>query len=349
MPRLLLPRMATAAPMGAQRYETEIITRAPSVLGAEWTVEDLPVASLRSSLPARRRMPEGLVTGGNRHVRGLAGRLIYPGHDVGHRLGLALPPSSVCDVVTVHDFVAWRFPDEASPVRAAAEELRRAAAVITVSEFSADEAEAVLGIPRPHVIPNGVDSRYRNATPLTEAELIELGIVRPYVLCAGGATERKNLNSLAEAWSILQRVHPELTLVLTGPPSTGRSRLFSPLQRAVLTGRLPDAVMPGLVAAATCVVVPSTYEGFGLPVLEGMSAGVPVVAALGSALTEVAGNGALLVEPTGVGLMDGITQVLAGGPDVEATVARGKARAAEFTWERSIAAHARVWRAVIPG
>lgn len=346
MANMVIARVATAVPMGAQRYEQEIIKRAPLALSTsrDWRIRELVVRSLRSNLPGDRRVPHRWLTTSSPAVRAAAGRLLYPRHDVCHRMSLDLPPSTHHDVVTVHDMVAWRFPDEAPAVPSAAYELRRAAAVITVSNFSADDAVEVLGIPRPEVVPNGVDPRFFDATPTPEPALVELGIRSPYVLCAGGATLRKNLAALASAWPTIFQSRPDLSLVLTGPPDPRRSRLFSPLTGTVLTGRLPEYLMPGLVAAARCLVVPSIYEGFGLPALEGMAARTPVVAARASSLPEVVADGGVLVEPDAAGLADGILHAVGGGPDVASTVIKGRRRAADFTWERSARAHAQVWQ-----
>lgn len=352
MVRLVFARTASGAPMGAQRYEREIILRAEPALreaGHEWSLRDVVVRSMRSSLPGDRRIPLGWLSTASPSVRASAARLVYPRHDLCHRMGLDLPPSPRGDVITVHDVVPWRFPDETAPIPAAPEELSRAAAVITVSEFSADEAVEVLGIPRPHVVPNGVEQRFFDAEPAAEAQLATLGVRLPFILCAGGSTLRKNLASLAKAWPRVHQARPDLSLILSGPPSERRSQLFSPLKGTVLAGRLPDALMPGVVAAAACLVVPSLYEGFGLPALEGMAAGTPVVAARTSSLPEVVGDGGLLVAPDPDGLVEGLLAAVEGGHALTGTVEAGRRRAAHYTWERSAQAHARVWASILEG
>jgi glycosyltransferase involved in cell wall biosynthesis len=218
--------------------------------------------------------------------------------------------------------------------------------VICVSEFTAREAVEFLGVRDPYVVPNGVDQRYFDAVPLDPASLAGLGLSSPYVLHAGGAAERKNLAALAEAWPRVHRERPDLTLALAGPPHPRRTVLFAGLPGTRLLGRLPDEQIPGVVAAASVVVVPSLYEGFGLPVLEAMAAKTPVVAAATSSLPEVAGGAAILVSPSPSALTEGLLDALVDGPEVRQLVDAGRTRASEFTWERSAAGHARVWSAL---
>ena len=134
--------------------------------------------------------------------------------------------------------------------------------------------------------------------------------------------------------------------MLSGPPHPRRSALVAGLEGTVLTGRLPDSVMPRVLASAQAVVVPSTYEGFGLPALEAMAARVPVVAAATSSLPEVVGDGGLLVAPAGPAIAEGLLAVTSGDADVHRMIGVARARAADFTWERCVAAHARVWTSV---
>ena len=333
--------------MGAQVYQEQVAGRAQAALDATadvpWAVRRVIVRSLRSPLAGTRRLPLARVTRADPRVRRAIGRLLFGADDVTHRMNLELPPAPGADVVTLHDVVAWRFPDESAPVPAAPEELRRAAAVICVSAFTAQEAHDLLGLSDVHVIPNGVDERFFDAVPLSAGELTALGLPERFVLHAGGAAQRKNLDALAAAWPAVRRERPGLSLVLSGPPHPRRSALFAGLEGTVLAGRLADAVMPRVLASAQAVVVPSTYEGFGLPALEAMAARVPVVAAATSSLPEVVGDGGLLVAPQGPAIADGLLAVTSGDADVERMVEVARARAADFTWERCVAAHARVW------
>ncbi len=342
--RLAFATLAVAQPMGQQVYEHQIRSRAAGRLGPDWSVSEVTVRSLRSPLPGTVRIPSRVLTGASPAVRRVVGRAVYRGQDLVHRLDLRLPPAPRPEVLTIHDVVSWRYADEGRVPADAAASARRAVAVICPSQFSADEVASLLGVRAPVAIHNGIDPRFGTATSLDGSRLEALGVRQPFVLHAGGCTERKNLAGLAAAW---QRVHgsrPDVQLVLAGPPDGRRDRLFGPLAGTVRTGRLDDAVVPGLMAAASVVVVPSLYEGFGLPALEAMAAGVPVVASARGSLPEVCGQAAYLVEPDGPGLAGGIEAALGGGPEVATMVERGRERAAHFTWEASMAAHAEVWR-----
>lgn len=348
---LAIATTATQVPMGAQVYQEEIASRAEAVLartGTDWRVERVVARSLRSPLPGTVRLPmRRLEKAGARERRAL-GRLVYPRGALVHRMELGLPPAPG-EVLTMHDVVAWRFPDEGTPPSSAGDELRAAAAVICVSQNTADDVAEMFGVERLHVAHLGVDARFRRPRELTGAERASLGIPGRYILHAGGATLRKNLEGLAEAWRLVQSSIPDVSLVLAGPEHPRRDELFRDLPRAIRVGRLPDGVLPPLMAAADAVVVPSLYEGFGLPVLEAMATGAPVVAARTSSIPEVAGDAALLVEPDGAALAEGIREVLSSGFDRDAAAAAGIERSSAFDWVTSAEAHARVWQGVAHG
>ncbi|QDO90187.1 glycosyltransferase family 4 protein [Ornithinimicrobium ciconiae] len=335
--------------MGAQAYEHAIRSRARAALAdapEQWVVHDVVARSLRSPLEGNRRLPMGWLFGASPAARRALGRAIYPRGSVVHRMDLILPPPPGPDVVTLHDVVAWEFDDESDPVQAAPEELRRADAVVCVSQFTAERAETFLGVTDPVVVPNGVSQDYFEAAPLAADVLESLGLRTPYLLYAGGSARRKNLPALAEAWRLVSQRRPEWQLALAGPTNPERQSLFAGAPRVVHLGRLADELMAPLMAGAGAAVVPSLYEGFGLPALEAMAARVPLVASNRSSLPEVVADGGTLVDPTPEALAEGIEFVTSGDAGLRLVVERGRARAAEFTWEQSAAGHAKVWRQV---
>jgi len=345
---LALASIAVQVAMGQQVYERRLVDGADAALAGgdgDWRVTHLDVASLRAPMHADVRIPARVFTSSSSAVRGAVGRLLYRKFDLVHRLDLRLPPAPHPEILTILDVVPWRFPDEGHPQADAAASARRADVVICPSDFSAEEVAQTLGVGHAVTIPCGVGDEFFDAVPLDDARLAELGVHGPYVLHAGGCTDRKNLAGLAAAWPLVHQSSPDVTLVLMGPANARRDRLFGPLPNTVRTGWLDGATARGLMAAASALVIPSVYEGFGLPALEGVAVGAPVVAARRSSLPEVCGDAAYLVEPDARGLAHGIEAALAGGAETSELVVRGRARAAEFTWARSLEAHAAVWRA----
>jgi glycosyltransferase involved in cell wall biosynthesis len=143
--------------------------------------------------------------------------------------------------------------------------------------------------------------------------------------------------ALAEAWRTVVPEATHTTLVMCGPPDARRSHVFSDVPAVVMPGLLPHGDIARLMRGAAAVVVPSTYEGFGLPALEGLAAGAPVIAANRGALPEVVGADALLVDPTPAGLASGLLEVLS-EPSGSRRTAAGRERAREFSWERAATA-----------
>ena len=347
--RLAIATTATHVPMGAQVYQQEITVRAAAALasvGVDWPVQRVVARSLRSPLAGTLRLPmRRLERAGARERRAL-GALVYPRGALVHRMELGLPPARG-EVLTMHDVVAWRFSDEGNPPASARDELRAAAAVICVSQSTADDVAEMFGVERVHVAHPGVDDRFREPGSLTGAERVQLGIPGRYLLHAGGASQRKNLEGLAEAWACAAPELPDHELVLLGPPHGRREELFGHLPRVVLPGKVDLDRVGRVMAAAEAVVVPSIYEGFGLPTLEGMAVGTPVIAVDRGATPEVADGNALMTEPDGASIAEALLAVGRREVDRDDLVRRGLARASTFAWDTAARAHLDVYRKVV--
>jgi len=113
----------------------------------------------------------------------------------------------------------------------------------------------------------------------------------------------------------------------------------------VRPGYIDDAALDATLHGASVLAYPSVYEGFGFPPVQAMAAGVPVVSTSVGAIPEVVLDGALLVDGgDSDGLATALTHVLDGGPDIEALIARGRRRAADFTWSKCAEGLDRLYR-----
>jgi glycosyltransferase involved in cell wall biosynthesis len=260
-------------------------------------------------------------------------------------------------LITVHDlsFEAdarlTRLRDRFVFRRAVRRSVRRASAVITVSEFTRSEIMRIYAIPpeRVFVHANGLDPSF--APPPGNAiapgdEQKRHG--RPYVLFVGTLSPRKDPITAVEAVALAE---PPLDLIMVGPDQGSEREVREAVDRlglgdrVNLRGHVSIDELAGLYRHAACLVFPSLYEGFGLPVLEAMASGTPVVAANTSSIPEVAGDAAILVEP-------GHSSAFAGGieraiADRERLTRLGRERAQQFSWRKAAVIAADVYRKLI--
>ena len=243
------------------------------------------------------------------------------GDDVLHCPGHRGPVRSPVPVVlTVHDLAVLRHPETFNSWTRTYSRLvlplvaRAAARVIAVSEFTKREAVQLLGLDagRVDVVPHGV------AAPFAPDVAAEDG---DYVLAVGTVEPRKNLPRLVTA---AERAGAELRVA--GAPGWGGVAVRS-------LGFVQDEELARLYRGAQCLVYPSLYEGFGLPVLEAMACGTPVVTSNSGALAELAAGAAILVDPLDVdAIAAGIGEARRRREELSAA---GIERARAFTWEEA--------------
>lgn len=311
-------------------------------IGAPWVGPRVPAGALRG-LWRRAPVPP---------VEWLTGRA-----DVFHATNYLLPPlRRAAGVVTVHDLAFLLHADTVTPGVLRYREqvpraLERAAAVLTVSGAVRAEVVEHLGVApeRVHAIALGVSPAWAATPGLRPATRAALELPSAYLLFVGTVEPRKGLDILLDALRLLQARGADVPpLVLAGPVGWGPPVDESGLaEGSVLRlGWLDDGALREVVAGAAALVLPSRYEGFGLPPLEAFACGTPVVASDLPVLREVSGplaQYAPVDDPEGFAAA--ILDVLAddGG---EPTRSARRARAAGFTWQRCASSTLAVYRSV---
>lgn len=254
---------------------------------------------------------------------------------------LLIPARRAAQVVTIHDlFFLTASQRTRAEIRRdypalAAAHARRADAIVTPSAYTTRLVAERFGVDpgRIYMCPPGAPGwRQLGRAPNQPAD--------GYILFVGTLEPRKNVGVLLDAYArLVERVPRAPRLVLAGR-ATGAGAAWlerlrtSPFDvRARHLGYVPDQAREALYAGARVLVLPSLDEGFGLPVLEAMSAGVPVIASTAGALPEVVGEaGALIAPDDSDGLADAL-ELLVRDPDLATARARaGLDRARAFTW-----------------
>jgi glycosyltransferase involved in cell wall biosynthesis len=319
---------------GDETYVENLLAHLPALAGDELRLAaltrrpDLVPAGVEAVHVPARMQEARMLRAVPRALRRLGAALAHFQH--------ALPVSCPCPaVVTVHDLSFERDPsvmglrDRAIFRLVVPYAVRRAARVLAVSQRTKDDLVDLYGLDPDRVVvtPHGVDPSFSPG---------EHG-PGSYLLFVGAVQRRKNPLAAAEAASELG-----MKLVVVGPSRD--ATLVHALERhgADVRGYVSKSELVGLYRGAAALVLPSRYEGFGLPVIEAMASGTPVVAAPDAAMREIAGDAAVFVEPADFAA--GIRRALA---DRDRLVEAGLRRAAQFSWEETARRTLAVYRDVL--
>ncbi|MED5599501.1 MAG: glycosyltransferase family 1 protein [Actinomycetota bacterium] len=277
-----------------------------------------------------------------------------------HHLGGRIPARSGRPVaVTVHDLQPLDEPLNFSLIKrrylgwALPRSVRRADLVVAVSDQVGRRIIDQLGTDpsRVVIVPIGA-----GAVATSPAEPSD----PPTILYPAVTHPHKNHLMLVEAFTRLADHHPTARLVLTGGPGTAEAEVANAVaasrhdDRITRTGRIPAADLAARLATAIVVAFPSTYEGFGIPVLEAMAAGVPVLVADGTPAADLvadlfANRGVVLAPHDPQVWADSLGRVLDDRAHRASLALRGLTAAADHTWEASAAALEQAWRRLLAG
>jgi glycosyltransferase involved in cell wall biosynthesis len=279
------------------------------------------------------------------------------GADVIHMPNYTMPlRPGLPTVVTIHDLSFFTDPERYTPLSGMSlKSATKAAAVqatrlIVPSNATRDELVRVLGIDpgKIDVAYHGVDHRLFHRPDEIQVSRVtaRLGLHgKPYVAFLGSLTPRKNAPALVSGWAAAVADLPAPPALVLGGGGGWSPELDEAVARVpahlrlIRPGYLPFADLPGFLGGALVVAAPSRGEGFGLQVLEAMACGAPVLTTYRTSLPEVGGDAVAYTEPDAESIAVALRALL---DDEERRIGLGEAayaRAQEFTWEASAAAH----------
>lgn len=232
--------------------------------------------------------------------------------------------------------------------------VKRASLIITSTEFNRLELVRHYGLAvgkKVQVVPLAYDKEKYNESvvPLSKEELLDMfDVSKPFALFVGRLEEKKNVKRLVAAFSEA-RAKNDFQLVLSGRPGVGFAKINKEIESSPFK---KDIIQPGWVEAgdllrllrsATVLTFPSSYEGFGLPVLEAFAVGTPVLASDIPALREVGGDAIFFVDHNNITSISlGLAHFFLNPEDRAEMIDKGKERVSAFSWEKTAAEIAKV-------
>jgi glycosyltransferase involved in cell wall biosynthesis len=252
--------------------------------------------------------------------------------------------------LNVFDLIAWEAPESAQRRAARIEHvtiapaLKRARVIFCNAESTS--RELVRRWPRTAeraaILPLAASPLFQRALPqpVVEETGLRLGLAKPFVLAVGTLEPRKNLLRLIDAFVGLRHdLRDSHVLAIVGPSGWEHEPILERARQnaeVVLLGEVTDPDLAALYQGCRVFCYPSLYEGFGLPVLEAMSAGAAVVTSSISSLPEVAADAAVYADPHDTAsIRDAVAHLLESPQERERLGRRARERASEFSWSRT--------------
>lgn len=274
--------------------------------------------------------------------------------DLFHSPDFVLPPTSgkIPTLLTVHDLSFVFFPDVyPKPLvsylnQVVPRSIKKATHILADSQATKDDLIRVWHVHENKitVLYSGADQRFQ---PVTDAEKITAVRKKynladtPYILSVGTVQPRKNYQMLIRAFAPIAQSHPH-HLIISGGKGWLFDEMMTEVEKQGLNGRVhfigfvDDQDLPTLYSEATLFVMPSIYEGFGIPILEAMGCGTPVISSDVSSLPEVTGDTAVLLSPDNQrGWTNAIQNLLNDSAKQSNLTAGGFEQAKNFSWEKS--------------
>jgi len=209
----------------------------------------------------------------------------------------------------------------------------RAQKIITISDFSKAEIIQWTGVKEEKVINVGVGVN-EEFSPNGIKKEFEL----PYILYIGNNKPHKNLKRLIGAFG-RSAIATNTLLLLSGSPTAEISKQInaSPFKENIrFIGFINEAELPSIYRGALGLAYPSTYEGFGLPVLEALACGTPVLTSNTTALPEVASGAAILIDPYSIDdISQGLNQLISNNSQRNKNILRGLEKAKSYSWQKT--------------
>lgn len=337
---------------GTSRYTIQLV----NALATLPSGEEIMVLEGRGGAPAGTWPPSTrthrLLTPPHHHLEQLTlpAELLLVGADLVHSPDFIPPFYRNCrSVITIHDLAFLRFPDLLTAESAryygqVGRASRSADQVIAVSHATKQDVVELLGVD-PGKVTIAYEAAGAECRPMERGEMYRqrkrLGLADRFILFVGTLEPRKNLPLLLRAFSAVWKEH-RVPLVVVGGKGWLYEEVFATHESlalgdaVVFAGQVASEELVNYYNCAAALVLPSLYEGFGLPALEAMACGTPAIVSDVSSLPEITGDAALRVDPHDAEGFTAAMRAVLGDQELRETLrAKGLERASQFSWEKA--------------